>query len=293
MLASRICRLSSVTCIKSSSRPVLALATVEAHQRRNFRVRPKPMWSSDFQEMPPKLSPELQNAKLAIFGGDFIPSPEDTKDIVQAFQIDKEASSAESASQLKAMRSEYAKLGEQIASEEKRYVELLAAERRSMLAYEEKQYVKIAKFRETTFMEKILSSEDTMDIVETLQRDKQTSATATFPSPLKEYSVIYTDRAMNLMAAPFTKHMQQLSSTLKTAYNADHTCFIPGAGLFAMEAVARQFATNEHVMVVRNGFFSFRWSAIMDQGKISKSCSIIMSAPVEDGHNPHFAPPKA
>merc|ERR1719262_2197134 len=206
MLASRICRLSSVTCIKSSSRPVLALATVEAHQRRNFRVRPKPMWSSDFQEMPPKLSPELQNAKLAIFGGDFIPSPEDTKDIVQAFQIDKEASSAESASQLKAMRSEYAKLGEQIASEEKRYVELLAAERRSMLAYEEKQYVKIAKFRETTFMEKILSSEDTMDIVETLQRDKQTStATATFPSPLKEYSVIYTDRAMNLMAAPFTK----------------------------------------------------------------------------------------
>merc|ERR1719262_1953369 len=274
MLASRICRLSSVTCIKSSSRPVLALATVEAHQRRNFRVRPKPMWSSDFQEMPPKLSPELQNAKLAIFGGDFIPSPEDTKDIVQAFQIDKEASSAESASQLKAMRSEYAKLGEQIASEEK-------------------QYVKIAKFRETTFMEKILSSEDTMDIVETLQRDKQTSATATFPSPLKEYSVIYTDRAMNLMAAPFTKHMQELSSTLKSTYKADHTCFVPGAGHFAMEAVARQFATDEHVMVVRNGFFSFRWSAIMDQGKISKSCSIIMSAPVEDGHNPHFAPPKA
>merc|ERR1719343_1787980 len=123
-----------------------------------------------------------------------------------------------------------------------------------------------------------------------LSRSSATTASH-FPSPLKEYSVIYTDRAMNLMAAPFTEHMQQLSSTLKTTYNADHTCFVPGAGHFAMEAVARQFATEENVMVVRNGFFSFRWSAIMDQSKIPASCSIITSAPIEDGHNPHFAPP--
>merc|ERR1719214_409926 len=127
-------------------------------------------------------------------------------------------------------------------------------------------------------------TEDIMDISQ--------SEAAKFPSPLKEYSVIYTDRAMNLMAAPFTKHMQELSSVLKDTYNADHTCFVPGAGHFAMEAVARQFATDENVMVVRNGFFSFRWSAIMDQSKIAKSTSIITSAPIEDGHNPHFAPPR-
>jgi len=138
-----------------------------------------------------------------------------------------------------------------------------------------------------------LHTEDMMDIAQTLQRDMQVSSeVAKFPSPLKEYSVIYTDRAMNLMAAPFTKHMQELSSVLKDTYNADHTCFVPGAGHFAMEAVARQFATDENVMVVRNGFFSFRWSAIMEQSKIAKSISIITSLPIEDGHNPHFAPPK-
>lgn len=112
-----------------------------------------------------------------------------------------------------------------------------------------------------------------------------------FPSPLKEYSVIYTDRAMNLMAAPFTEHMQQLSSALKTAYNADHTCLIPGAGHFAMEAVARQFAQGEKVMVLRNGFFSFRWSAIMEQCDTAASITVLKSAPTSDDHNPHFAPP--
>jgi aspartate aminotransferase-like enzyme len=112
-----------------------------------------------------------------------------------------------------------------------------------------------------------------------------------FPSPLKEFSVIYTDRAMNLMAAPFTLHMQQLSATLKGAYNADHTCFVPGAGHFAMEAVARQFATGENVLVCRLGFFSFRWSAIMEQGNISARTSIITSRPVDGGNNPCFEPP--
>lgn len=58
-----------------------------------------------------------------------------------------------------------------------------------------------------------------------------------------------------------------------------------------MEAVARQFATGEHTMVVRLGFFSFKWSAIMDQCKIPASTSVITSAPVDNGHNPHFAPP--
>jgi len=125
----------------------------------------------------------------------------------------------------------------------------------------------------------------------TIARPFSTETPAKFPSPLKEYSVIYTDRAMNLMAAPFTEHMQQLSNTLKTTYNAGHTCFVPGAGHFAMEAVARQFATGENVMVVRNGFFSFRWSAIMDQSKIPASCNIITSRPIEDGQDPHFAPP--
>ena len=38
---------------------------------------------------------------------------------------------------------------------------------------------------------------------------------------------------------------------------------VPGSGTFGMEAVARQFANKEKVLIVRNGWFSFRWSQIL------------------------------
>lgn len=70
---------------------------------------------------------------------------------------------------------------------------------------------------------------------------------------LKEYSVIYTDRAMNLLSAPFIKVMQEISATMKEVYNAHGVALIPGSGTYGMEAVARQFGTGKPVLIIRNG----------------------------------------
>jgi alanine-glyoxylate transaminase/serine-glyoxylate transaminase/serine-pyruvate transaminase len=66
-----------------------------------------------------------------------------------------------------------------------------------------------------------------------------------------------------------------------------------------MEAVARQFATDKHVMVIRNGWFSFRWTEIFEMGggnhSIPKSHTVLKAQPVnkaeehKDGHV-QFAP---
>mmetsp|Transcript_21243 Transcript_21243/g.49889 ORF Transcript_21243/g.49889 Transcript_21243/m.49889 type:complete len:376 (-) Transcript_21243:56-1183(-) len=111
-------------------------------------------------------------------------------------------------------------------------------------------------------------------------------------SGLKEFSVVYTDRALNLMSPPFQQVMRDISATLKKVYNAKATAIIPGSGTFAMEAAARQFATGKKCLVVRNGFFSFRWSAIFDQGSIP-SASIVAKAKATGGpvERPVFSPP--
>lgn len=98
--------------------------------------------------------------------------------------------------------------------------------------------------------------------------------------PFKEYSVIYTDRALNLMSPPFCKVMQDLNSCLKETYNAAQVAIIPGSGTFGMEAVARQFATNEKVLVVRNGWFSFRWTEIFQMASIPKEEIVMKATPV-------------
>jgi len=94
----------------------------------------------------------------------------------------------------------------------------------------------------------------------------------------KEYSVIHTNRSLNLMSDPFQKVMRDLNALLKTTYNADKVAIIPGSGTFGMEAVARQFATNEHVMVIRNGWFSYRWTEIFDMGDIPKQAHTVLKA---------------
>mmetsp|Transcript_3816 Transcript_3816/g.8273 ORF Transcript_3816/g.8273 Transcript_3816/m.8273 type:complete len:479 (-) Transcript_3816:154-1590(-) len=100
----------------------------------------------------------------------------------------------------------------------------------------------------------------------------------------KEYSVIHTDRSLNLMSDPFQRVMRDLNQLLKTTYNADKVIIIPGSGTFGMEAVARQFATDEHVMVVRNGWFSYRWTEIFDMGgdsgRIPKSHTVLKAQPL-------------
>ncbi|MDX1466837.1 MAG: alanine--glyoxylate aminotransferase family protein, partial [Halomonas sp.] len=88
------------------------------------------------------------------------------------------------------------------------------------------------------------------------------------PDGLLEYSVVYTDRALNHMSKSFQGVMCDVSATLKEVYHAHSTVIVPGSGTFAMEAVARQFAKDRRCLVIRNGWFSYRWSQILSMGKI-------------------------
>ena len=110
------------------------------------------------------------------------------------------------------------------------------------------------------------------------------------PQGLLEYSVVYTDRALNHMSQSFQGVMNDISSMLKEAYNAKAAVVVPGSGTFGMEAVARQFATGKKCLVVRNGWFSFRWTQIFDMGNIPTSHSVHKARPVESGKHPAYAP---
>ena len=107
---------------------------------------------------------------------------------------------------------------------------------------------------------------------------------------LLEYSVVYTDRALNHMSKVFQQVMNDLSSNLKSVYNADAVAIVPGSGTYGMEAVARQLANDEDCLIIRNGWFSYRWTQILDKGKIAKS-STVLTANREEGDSPKpFAP---
>ncbi len=110
------------------------------------------------------------------------------------------------------------------------------------------------------------------------------------PDGLLEYSVVYTDRAVNHMSSAFQGVMNDISSILKRVYRADSAIIVPGSGTFGMEAVARQFATDKKCLVIRNGFFSFRWSQILDIGDIPKSSTVLMARPTSDERQAPFAP---
>lgn len=110
------------------------------------------------------------------------------------------------------------------------------------------------------------------------------------PQGLLEYSVVYTDRALNHMSQSFQGVMNDISSMLKEAYNAEAAVVVPGSGTFGMEAAARQFATGKKCLVVRNGWFSFRWTQIFDMGNIPTSHSVHKARPVESGKHPAYAP---
>jgi len=97
------------------------------------------------------------------------------------------------------------------------------------------------------------------------------------PDGLLEFSVVYTDRALNHMSQRFQGVMQDISGILKEVYHAHAAVLVPGSGTFGMESVARQFATGKRVMVIRNGWFSYRWTQIFDMGQIPAE-SLIMKA---------------
>jgi aspartate aminotransferase-like enzyme len=111
------------------------------------------------------------------------------------------------------------------------------------------------------------------------------------PEGLLEYSVVYTDRAVNHMSRLFQGAMTDISANLKTVYNARSVAVVPGSGTFGMEAVARQFATDKKCLVIRNGWFSFRWSQIFDAGRIPSAVTVLKARPIEQGRQAAYAPP--
>jgi len=111
------------------------------------------------------------------------------------------------------------------------------------------------------------------------------------PDGLLEFSVVYTDRALNHMSRRFQGVMRDISAVLKEAYGARSAIVVPGSGTFGMEAVARQFATDRHCLVIRNGWFSFRWSQIFEMGHIPKSCTVVKARRARPGAQEPFAPP--
>lgn len=113
------------------------------------------------------------------------------------------------------------------------------------------------------------------------------------PDGLLEYSVVYTDRALNHMSGRFKRVMTDLSGMLREVYAADATIVMPGSGTFGMEAVARQFATGKRALILRNGLFSYRWSQILETGGITAAgkTSVLMARRQAEGPTAPWAPP--
>ena len=110
------------------------------------------------------------------------------------------------------------------------------------------------------------------------------------PDGLLEYSVVYTDRALNHMSKRFQGVMRDLSATLKQVYGARSAIVVPGSGSFGMEAVARQFAHGKRCLVLRNGWFSFRWTQIFEMGRIPAEAAVLKARRTGDGPKAPFAP---
>ncbi len=110
------------------------------------------------------------------------------------------------------------------------------------------------------------------------------------PDGLIEYSVVYTDRSLNHMSQSFQGVMRDISSTLKQVYNAYAVAVVPGSGTFGMEAVARQLATGQKTLVIRNGWFSYRWTQIFEMGQIPAESIVLKARPVSEGAQAAFAP---
>lgn len=116
----------------------------------------------------------------------------------------------------------------------------------------------------------------------------------TDPNGLLEYSVVFTDRSLNHMSQSFQGVMNDISSTLKNVYNANAVVVVPGGGTYGMESVARQFATNKKCLVIRNGWFSYRWSQILEMGNIASEIIVMKAQPINsveaESSQPSLAP---
>ncbi len=110
------------------------------------------------------------------------------------------------------------------------------------------------------------------------------------PDGLLEYSVVYTDRSLNHMSQSFQSVMKDISATLKEVYNAHAVAIVPGSGTFGMEAVARQFARDNKCLIIRNGWFSYRWTQILDTGNIASDSIVLKARRSAQGNTAPFSP---
>jgi aspartate aminotransferase-like enzyme len=110
------------------------------------------------------------------------------------------------------------------------------------------------------------------------------------PDGLLEFSVVYTDRALNHMSKSFQGVMKDIAGMLKEVYGAKSAVLVPGSGTFGMEAVARQFAGGKKVLIIRNGWFSYRWSQILDMGQIAAQSTVLKARRQGDGSQSPWAP---
>jgi aspartate aminotransferase-like enzyme len=110
------------------------------------------------------------------------------------------------------------------------------------------------------------------------------------PDGLLEFSVVYTDRALNHMSRSFQGVMKDISAILKDVYQAHSTVLVPGSGTFGMESVARQFAAGKDVLVLRNGWFSYRWTQIFEMGKIHASETVLKARKTGSGPTAPWVP---
>jgi aspartate aminotransferase-like enzyme len=111
------------------------------------------------------------------------------------------------------------------------------------------------------------------------------------PEGLAEYSVVFTDRALNHMSQRFQGVLRDIAGTLTHVYNAKEAIVVPGSGTYGMEAVARQFATGRKVLVIRNGWFSYRWTQIFEMGSIPSEATVLKARRIGAGKEAPFAPP--
>ena len=110
------------------------------------------------------------------------------------------------------------------------------------------------------------------------------------PDGLLEFSVVYTDRSLNHMSKSFQAVMKDISGILKAVYHAKSVALVPGSGTFGMEAVARQFAADKKVLIIRNGWFSFRWSQILDMGRIAAESTVLKARKLGSGKQSPWVP---
>lgn len=110
------------------------------------------------------------------------------------------------------------------------------------------------------------------------------------PDGLLEYSVVFTDRSLNHMSQTFQEVMRDINAILTEVYQAETSIVVPGGGTFAMEAVARQFARDKACLVLRNGWFSYRWTQIFEAADLPARAEVLKARQIEPGSQAPFAP---